>query len=370
MTTIFGRFDPEPHLVVSAHEDWASLPVGRDEWNRLMERGSTRTVFQTHEWNDAWLAAFAGQWRPLTLLVHYNKQLVAIAPFVVERTGIGRPRVALQGHGNADYQDVIGLAKRPIVYAVLRELAQRVPDAIVDLAHVPASSPSVSAIPHAARAAGLWPLRRGESVCPTLLLRGHEEHARRLVNRYSVRRPLNYFSRFGPVVARRITAQEEVLARLPDFFDQHVRRWRETSTPSLFRRPEPRRFFEEMVRRLSAPGWLDFSVIELAGRPLAYHFGFRYGNLLTWYKPSFEVEVARHSPGILMIRHLIERSLDEGLDEVDFTIGTEQFKSRYTNRSRVNFSWRLFSSRYAFQVGRLIRAARHVGGLAHRGRPL
>ena len=44
MTTIFGRFDPDPHLAVSAHETWDSLPVGRDEWNRLMERGSTRTV--------------------------------------------------------------------------------------------------------------------------------------------------------------------------------------------------------------------------------------------------------------------------------------------------------------------------------------
>jgi len=364
MTTIFGRFDPEPHLTVSVHEDWGSLPVGRDEWNKLMERGSTRTAFQTYEWNDAWLAAFGGQWRPLTMLVRYEKELVAIAPFVVDRTIIGRPHVALQGFGNADYQDVIGLAKRPIVYAVLHELARRVPNAIVDLAHVPGSSPSAHAIPHAARAAGLWPLRRAETVCPTLLLRGHEDHARHLVGRYSLRRPYNYFSRFGPVVARRITSQDEALARLPGFFDQHVRRWKDTSTPSLFRRTEPRRYFEEMVRRMGDSGWIDFSVVEWDGRPLAYHFGFRYGHVLTWYKPSFEIALARRSPGILMIRHLIERSLDEGLDEVDFTIGTEQFKTRYTNHERVNLSWRLFSSRSAFHVGRLIRAARKVGSVA------
>ena len=163
---------------------------------------------------------------------------------------------------------------------------------------------------------------------------------------------------------------EEVLARLPDFFDQHVRRWQDTPTPSPFRQGDARRFFEEMVRRLSGPGWLDFSVVELDGRPLAYHFGFRYGGALTWYKPSYEIEVARRSPGLLMIRHLIERSLDEGLDEVDFTIGTEPFKSRYTNHGRINLSWRLFPSRHTFEAHRLLHLVRRVGGgLVRRGHP-
>ena len=65
-----------------------------------------------------------------------------------------------------------------------------------------------------------------------------------------------------------------------------------------------------------------------------------------------------------MICHLIAGALYERLDEVDSPIGTEQFKSLYTNRHRVKFrvatSWRLFPSRHAWEVGVLTHTMLHA----------
>ena len=62
------------------------------------------------------------------------------------------------------------------------------------------------------------------------------------------------------------------------------------------------RFYEALAEPLHARGWLQFSVVEFNGAPIAFHFGFDYFDCVTWYKPSFEVRYAEHSPGLLLTR--------------------------------------------------------------------
>ena len=354
-------------LTVSLHEDWERLPVTRIQWNEVVARSGTNTVFQTFEWNDAWHAAYGSRWHSMTLVAHRGDALVAIAPMVVDRSTPGLPRVTFQGCNNADYQDFIGAPDTATIQAFLDALMSQMPGAVIELSNIPAASVTNGLIASAARAAGLWPLRRADSPCPTLLLRDQRVQAQQLLRKYSLRRPLNYFSRRGTLTTHRMISREDALGQLGDFFEQHIRRWQDTSTPSRFRDSETRRFFEQLVLRLNGTGWLDFSVIRLNDKPLAYHFGYSYAGTLTWYKPSFEIAEGRHSPGLLLIRHLIERALSEGLEEIDFTIGAEQFKSRFTNHVRSNVSWRLYPSRSTLEAARLFRLARHwIGRIVKR----
>ena len=350
-------------LTVTLYEDWDRLPVTREQWNAVLNRGGTNTIFQTFEWNDAWLAAYGNRWRPMTLVARSGDEVVAIAPMVVDRSTPGPPRITFQGYSNADYQDFLGAPDHATIRAFLDELKSRVPNAVIELSNVPAASATNTVIASATKAVGLWPLRRADSPCPTLLLHDQPEQGLHLIRKYSLRRPLNHFSRQGKVTAHKLVALDDALAQLGIFIDQHIRRWQQTSTPSRFCDDETRRFFEELVLRLGGTGWLDFSVIRLDDKPLAYHFGFCYAGTLTWYKPSFEIAEARHSPGLLLIRNLIERALDEGLNEIDFTIGPEQFKSRFTNHVRSNASWRLHPSRAAREAERIFRLARRWIGL-------
>lgn len=106
-----------------------------------------------------------------------------------------------------------------------------------------------------------------------------------------------------------------------------------------------------------------FSVVELDGRAVAFHYGFEYGGALIWYKPSFDLSYSAQSPGLLLIRELIRDSLEQGREEVDFTIGGESFKSRFANAERSVDFVALYNSRRRFIAAQAEKALRHSGGV-------
>jgi CelD/BcsL family acetyltransferase involved in cellulose biosynthesis len=83
--------------------------------------------------------------------------------------------------------------------------------------------------------------------------------------------------------------------------------------------------------------WLDFTVLTYNDAVIAYHFGFFYNNKLVWYKPAFDVKYARHSPGEVHLKYLIQHAIDLGAKEFDFTIGDENFKRRFSNEVRSTY---------------------------------
>lgn len=95
-----------------------------------------------------------------------------------------------------------------------------------------------------------------------------------------------------------------------------------------------RRLFRKIVERLSPTGWLRFTEVRLDGRLAAAHLGFFHEGRFIWYKPTYEPDLASLSPGNVLIRRLFLLARDEGAREFDFTIGGEEFKSRYASGER------------------------------------
>lgn len=83
---------------------------------------------------------------------------------------------------------------------------------------------------------------------------------------------------------------------------------------------------------------LRFAVLELDGRPLAYHFGFESKRTYLWYKPAFDVGFWKYSPGEVLLRNLLRYARDSELREFDFTIGDESFKQRFANCRKENLA--------------------------------
>ena len=86
----------------------------------------------------------------------------------------------------------------------------------------------------------------------------------------------------------------------------------------------------------------------LDDRPIAYHFGFVSDKRLLWYKPSFDPSIRKGSPGVVLIRHLIGYARQHNLAELDFTIGAEPFKDRFSSGTRYVDTYRIHRSRLRF----------------------
>jgi CelD/BcsL family acetyltransferase involved in cellulose biosynthesis len=358
-----------PVFRVELVTDRAALPLGPDEWNALVAANETNTVFQTYEWFDAWWQCF-GSTRDLFLLVVREGTAIRGFAALMRRTNMfGWRTLEFAGAGNADYQDFVLPHDKPravaAICAFLRANCRRW-DRLA-LGNVPSTSSTLPALAEAGLANGLHLVKEVRVPCPTMLLYEDQARARRVIDRYSVRRPHNWFTKRGEVQFRHVTDAEEIARLLPAFFEQHRRRWQSVGKPSLFSQVRQKRFYELLAGGMLARGWLQFSLIEFNGVPIAFHFGFDYFGCLTWYKPTFEVSYAEHSPGLLLTRHLIEDGLRRARRELDFTGGDESFKERFASQLRYIEYSGVYHGRLSGRVAALVRFSRRVaGGLKRR----
>lgn len=346
-------------------ESRSALPLGADEWNAIVATGATNTVFQSFEWFDNWWRVH-GDGRQLFLLVVRNGAGVihGLAPLMI-CTRDRRRTLKFIGTGNADYLDFIlpatATGSMRTICTFLYEQRKRWD--VIRLQNVPDTSPLARTLPEVMRELGLPGAVVGRVACSALTLRGAEAAARSVIDKYSVRRRERWFRSHGNLQLKRATTAAELDDWLPRFFDQHVERWSDTSTPSLFNDARNRQFYQSLAHALLGRGWLSFTVIEFDSAPIAFHFGFDYDGHVIWYKPSFAKAFAAHSPGLVMIRHLVQQALAADCAELDFTIGDEPFKNRFTNVRRTNVNISVFQGNVPFLFATL---SYHLRQLAKR----
>lgn len=327
-------------LAIELIQQRTQIPLTAAQWNAFVERNETNSIFQTYEWFDAWWRTFGNAHELFFLLVKKNGETIGFGALMLRRTVLGR-RLEFVGTGNADYQDfVLPQDKEAALTSICKFLRQHAARwRCARFSNIPSRSSTPTHLRRAGADCGLHFLDGIPQRCPALRLEGDRRSVERLLNKYSLKRPLNWFSSRGEVRFRNVSALAEIQALLPVFFDQHTRRWRAVGRASLFETGAQRAFYLALAVALHSAGWLLFSVVEFNGQPIAFHFGFDYCNSIIWYKPSFEVRYAEHSPGLLLTRKIIEDGLQRSKLELDFTIGEEAFKDRFANVSRFNVTF-------------------------------
>lgn len=333
-------------LAIELIQQRERIPLTAAQWNALVARNETNSIFQTFEWFDAWWQTFGAAHQLFFLLVKKDGDIIGFGALMLRRVSLGGRRLEFVGTGNADYQDfVLPREKQAALACICRFLRQHASRwRSARLSNIPSRSSTSTHLRAAGAGSGLHFVEGARQRCPALQLEGERRGVERLLNKYSLKRPLNWFSSRGQVRFRHIGTLGEIQALLPVFFDQHARRWRAAGQPSLFEAGGQRAFYVALALALHSAGWLLFSVVEFNGQPIAFHFGFDYCNSIIWYKPSFEVRYAEHSPGLLLTRKIIEDGLERSKREVDFTIGEEAFKDRFANVSRFNVTLDFYHS--------------------------
>ncbi|GEM_PF-2818904 len=324
----------------------------RKEWNDLLERSSTRMIFLTPEWVITWWRelgeddSFMGEKKLRTVLIWEGSNLVGVAPLMVrkvKRFGLTLRLLEFVGCGMGDYSDFLLAGNKEQLLNQLWGYLVNCDDWDIGklenfssfddhplllekllLSHqVRLQIYPADLCPHV-RIEGPWETFFEE----TLKQRTHGGHRkkelRRLERRLTERGKVSYRLIHGlkedPNFLEKMAAVQRVGARSKNLFD----------------RPAYRRFLERFVTETVDRDWIRVSTLEVDGEWIAYYFGFHYANRYSLYNTSFRRNFANCSPGSLLLFHILKCSFEEGLAEVDFMRGEEDFKFNWSNGSRRN----------------------------------
>lgn len=310
-------------------------------WERLLAVSESRTVFQTRDWARAWWSAY-GRGRLLPIVVEHRGEPVLLAPFFADGG-----MAFLIGSGGSDQLDLIGDTACP---GALEEALAAVRDGTpgfvgIRLYHVPDDSTTGARLATAARHLDLDLFDEGDLAVPAiagsdLAGAGIATLLTDVADRTSLRRHERALARLGRLEVEHLRAGRAIAPLLDAFFDQHVARWAATASPSLFLDERNRAFYRGLVAT-DAP-WLRFTRVLVDGQAVAMHLGFHHDGTFLWYKPSFDIALARHSPGEVLLRALFLLARDEGAERFDFGIGDEAFKGRFATETRHVRTWGLY----------------------------
>ena len=302
----------------------------RADWDALVARSASDVVFLTWAWQSAWWEVF-GRGELLLLAAEQDGAIIALAPLFTE-AGMIYP----VGSGGSDYLDFLGDLSAPDVLPALLDHARGCVKDFIGFVfyHLPESSPNVARLAAAATSLKVSLFEEGDQPAPAMDLRGHPEIAEEATRKKSLVRHEKFFARDAALRVVHARTADEILPHLDGFFAQHCARWAGTPSPSLFCDEAQQRFYRCVTELASADGWLRFTSVEWNGRPVAYHFGFCFRGSFLWYKPSYDVELAKHSPGEVLLRQLLLAAIGEGAHTFDFGLGDEAFKARFATQVR------------------------------------
>lgn len=317
----------------------------RPEWNRLLQRSASDSVFLTWEWLWSWWAAYQ-QRKQLFLLVARDSagDCLGIAPLYREPFRFGR-RLRFLGDGtfDSDYLDFIAAReKASIVTTAFFDYLASVKNQwdALQLNEIPENSPNLVVFRSYAEEAG-WHLDPASVLCGFANLPATwEEYLRTLRPRFrtSVRSCLRNLEEWSGQIEH-LTDPQDASSWLRGLFALHSDRWATRNQSGVFATENKRSFYREMSNAFLERGFLHVTRWRVKGRVLACQFGFLYQGTYHLLQEGFDAGCSHVSPGITLRAATIRELIGRGIKAYDFLGGLGRHKTDWGAEEKR--SWRI-----------------------------
>jgi CelD/BcsL family acetyltransferase involved in cellulose biosynthesis len=347
-------------------EDTQGLQSLEPQWNALLGRSDSDSVFMTWEWVWTFWEVYGARYRPLVLVASEAGRVVGIAPLMVGR-GSGRLTRSLRylmfiGQNEdvtPEYLDFFIERGREEEVAEALCLAlvgeQRGAWDLVRLERVLRSSPNLGTICAVLQHHGV-PLERTAAVdCPYATLPGSWErylasrskHFRKRVG-YNLRR----LEREGPLALLHVESDVSLDKAYEELVRLNRERWGEAG--ESFQSERYVAFHRRVCERLLRRGWLLMVLLKVGERVGAAKYDYVYGGKVWGNQGGWLREYEKHEIGNVLLGMLIEHGIEQGCREYDFLGGEADYKRRWGDGARVMddyAGWNTTARAQAFRAG-------------------
>jgi CelD/BcsL family acetyltransferase involved in cellulose biosynthesis len=312
---------------------YPSFTDARESWQGLEAEGDCY-AFQSYDWLSNWhsLVGSKMQIQPCLTLVEYpeGSPLMLLPLGIQKRAGIAR--LIWLGGAITDYK--CPLLGRDFSNRVNGDLFARIWDGILE--KLP---------PHDAIFLDSQPRRIADQDNPFLAFncKPHPSnaHSARLGDDYqgflrskrsgksinTEKRKQKRLEKMGTLSFVIAEGEEQARHLLAAMIRQKSRSYDELGVPNLFEQAGYSDFFTYMTENYIDRSFVHLSALTLDDTILATHWGLVYKKRFYHLLPTYErSEHTKYAPGNVLLRHLFEWCIANGIEIYDFTVGDEPYK--------------------------------------------
>ncbi len=327
---------------ISTQNEFAEL---KEEWTALLKQYRGDTVFLSWEWMYTWWDCFQDN-RQLLILTVYDEseKLIAIAPLCITNKKICDIPVLkyIKFLGtlpiSSDHLDFIiykGM-ERKVLVAIVEFLFQKSRWDYCLLTNIPVTSLTGRLLKDIM---GHRPFQSEISqVCPYIPLPDQIEefysslssNMRNTIKRRRRNLQKNY-NGFELVNCENPDDIDDAMERL---FKLHEKKWTAVKHKGNFARSDVRNFHKKIARTFLNSDMLRLYFLRVQGKDMAALYTFKYNNKLFYYQGGWDPEMSKDRVGSILTNLAIEDAINRGYSEYDFLRGTEDYKTRLTDKKR------------------------------------
>jgi CelD/BcsL family acetyltransferase involved in cellulose biosynthesis len=322
-------------IEIHNYRDFLAL---KDVWNDVLQK-CDHSVFSTWDWLSIWWKHFGNDKRLMILLAEEGNKLFGIAPLmysVHSMFGLRRGKIEFIGTPSSDYNDFIITEKKEECLRLFINHINNWPEKwdCIDLKEIPENAEYMPLL--AKFSQKLTIIHK----CPYIPLpKSYDLFLKSLSHklRKNLRVSLRKLEKDDPKV--NFTDYSDVQSSnkgMQIFFDLHQKRWISKGCSGVYAEEKARNFHLDIAKSFSQKGWLGLYSLELSGRPVSAHYGFKYDQKFYSYLSGFDPAFYRYGIGKLLIAHVISQCIHQGLTEFDFLRGAEDYKNRWNTKERFN----------------------------------
>jgi CelD/BcsL family acetyltransferase involved in cellulose biosynthesis len=307
-------------------------------WWALWRISLTSNPFLSPAWCLAWLREFGRESEPACIAIEAGTELVGLAPFHVWKSPMGERILLFIGSGISDVHEILSAPgfEREVAMSVWEWISSSQSWDRAELEQLPEGSPFLESRPD--RVSCIERRLSEGAPCPVLALEG----VRSLQDavRSSLADQVPYLRRR----ARRElglelfdASEEDPCHAFRALFELHSRLWRERGLRGVLYEESVRRFHLDAGPALVEHGAASLLLLGSPARRIAGALYALHGRARTsYYLSGFDPELARLSPGTLLVGTAIESAIEKGDREFDFLRGREPYKYRWGARDRAH----------------------------------
>jgi CelD/BcsL family acetyltransferase involved in cellulose biosynthesis len=308
-----------------------------EEWKEVLSTCGEDRLFLSLAWLKPWWECFGDRRELQVLRVSEDGRAVGFAPFMV--TSRGRiahwRKLEFIGSGPSDRCGIIAAEGRPDVHRAIWDHLRAKDDwDVIELRDIQTGGPTEQNVrachPSAEYVTSISPHIILKNDYPTYfagLSRSMRSNLgrgwRRLEDEGAVLRAL-----------RTPAEMEEATRYLKELSDA---RW---DIANVLKTPRMVEFVTRAALEMAAEGSVAFHAIEVNGHPTAISMGFEDQDRYLHYLSGFDPELAKYSPGSVLLLKIIEDCYRAGRTEVDLLRGIEPYKYRFNAVDRIQVHFR------------------------------